>query len=339
MTGIEIPKAEMAVPGSAEHRRLVTASKVPAMMRDGDQTSPTFGDYLGIGYTDAYTLWHEMAGQFTPNLPDEKILARGHWMEPAAREFWRWSNPGWRVSPGEVAFTDPDLPFPNQVTLDLRASRGRARRIIEVKSPRKDEGVHDKWLVQVQMQMGVSGIHEADLVLMPQWGEERIEHITFDPDLYAAIVEDAAHFWGLLQAGTPPDAGGSENAKDILAALHPRPTTEVLDLGMDVMDQWTTAIAAEAAAARALTAVENRIREQMGDAGKACFEGSVVASRTAGRFAKTRLPKTDEATAAIAACTVDKPTLDTKKLKTDFPDLYAEGVAAPAFTFNRKAWS
>lgn len=334
MTGIEITKADMAVPGSPEHLRMITASKVPAMMRDGET-----GDYLGIGYTDAYTLFHEMTGAFTHSLPDERILARGHWMEPAAREFWRWSNPGWRVSPGEVAFTDPDLPFPNQVTLDLRASRGRARRIIEVKSPRKDEGVHDKWLVQVQMQMHVSGIHEADVVLMPQYGEERIEHIAYDQDLAAVIVDDATHFWGLLQAGTPPAAGDSEHAKDILAALHPRPATEVLDLDMDVMDQWTTAIAAEAAATRALTAVENRIREQMGDAGKACFEGSVVASRTAGRFAKTRLPKTDEAASAVAACTVDKPTLDTKALKSEYPDLYAQGVAAPAFTFRRSEWT
>lgn len=334
MTGIEIPRADMAAPGSPEHLRMITASKVAAMIRDGKS-----GEYLGIGYQDAFTLFHEMAGLWEPPALDERLMARGHWMEPSAREFWRWSNPGWRVSPGEVAFTDPDLPFPNQVTLDLRASRGRTRRIIEVKSPRKDEGIHDKWLVQVQMQMGVSDIHEADIVLMPQYGEERIEHIDFDPDLYAAIIEDATHFWHLLQAGTPPAAGGSETASQILAALHPRPTSEIVDLDVPLMDEWTTAIAAEAAAARTLTAVENRIREGMGDAGKACFEGSVVASRTAGRFARSRLPKTDEATAAVAACTVDKPTLDTKALKADYPDIYTVAVAAPTYLFKREAWS
>lgn len=102
------------------------------MIRDGES-----GEYLGIGYQDAFTLWHEMAGLWKPPALDEKLMARGHWMEPAARAFWMWFNPGWKCSPGEVAYTDPDLPFPNQVTLDIRASRGRARRIVEVKSPAK----------------------------------------------------------------------------------------------------------------------------------------------------------------------------------------------------------
>lgn len=334
MTGRQLTKEEMAAPGSAEWRRTITASKAPAMIRDRET-----GDYLGIGYQDAFTLWHEMAGLWTPPSLDERLMARGHWMEPAARGFWMWSNPGWRVSPGEVAYTDDDLMFPNQVTIDLRASRGRARRIIEVKSPRKDEGVHDKWLVQVQMQMHVSGIHEADIVLMPQWGEERIIHVDYDPDLAASIIEDCAHFWDLLQAATPPVVGGSENASQILGALHPHPTGETVDLEVPLMDEWTDAVTRAHNADAALTAVENRIREQMGDASKAVFDGVVVASRTAGRFAKSRLPKTEEATAAVAACTVDKPTLDTKKLKTDYPDVYAEGVAAPAYSFARKAWS
>ena len=39
-------------------------------------------------------------------------MARGHWMEASGREFWRWSNPGWRISRKEVAYSDPDLPSP-----------------------------------------------------------------------------------------------------------------------------------------------------------------------------------------------------------------------------------
>lgn len=334
MTGRQLAKHEMAVPGSPEHLRLITASKVPAMIRDRES-----GEYLGLGYEDAFTLWHEMAGLWEPPALDERLMARGHWMEPAARAFWMWSNPGWKCSPGEVAYTDDSLPFPNQVTLDIRASRGRARRIIEVKSPRRDEGVHDKWLVQVQMQMHVSGIHEADVVLMPQYGEERIEHIEYDPDLAAAIVEDAAHFWDLLQAGTPPDAGDSEHAKGILAALHPTPDDTTVDLDRETMDSLVTAWARRAAVEAEIATLENQVAASMGDASKAIFDGSVVASRTAGRFARTRLPHNDEAKAAIAACTVAKPALDTKKLKAEYPDLYRAATAAPSFTFNRKAWT
>lgn len=310
---------------------MITASKAPAMIRDGES-----GEYLGLGYTDAYSLYHEMVGVWEPPEPDEKLMARGHWMEPAARAFWLWSNPGWRVSPGEVAYTDPDLPFPNQATIDLRASRGRARKIVEVKSPRKDQGVHDKWLIQVTLQMRLSGIHQADVVLMPQYGEERIVPVEYDPDLAEAIVADCTHFWGLLEAGTPPDAGASEHAAQILAALHPTPEREadtVLD--QDVMDDLLTAWDRLADAQAAAQMAENRVMAAMGDTSKATFDDRKVAGRVAGKFSQKRFPEPD----ILADYQVPTTKLDTARLKADHPDLYAQAIGAPSFQFARKDWS
>lgn len=332
MTGQQV--THPPAPGTDDWRRMITASKIPAMIRDGES-----GDYLGLGYTDAYTLYHEMTGQAQADLPDERILARGHWMEASGREFWLYENPGWRISKKEIAFTDPDLPFPNLATLDARASKGRSRGIVEVKAPRKDQGVHDKWLLQVMFQLGITGFQRADVVLMPQWGEERIVPIEFDPDLYAAIVADAEHFWNLIEAGTPPAAGASEYARDVYAARNPAPVDEAVDLTTDLMDRWTTALAASATAETELAVVENLIAEEMGDRKKATFDGTVVANRSAGRFAKSRLPKTDEAKAAVEASTISKPTLDTKLLKKNYPDLYEAGVANPGFAFKRSEWS
>ncbi|MGP9724797.1 hypothetical protein ACT3SZ_12365 [Corynebacterium sp. AOP40-9SA-29] len=325
------PVRNPPAPGTPQWRRMITASKAPAMIRDG-----LTGEYLGLGYTDAYSLFHDMAGTWTPDPPDEKLMARGHWMEPAAREFWRWSNPGWRVSPGEVAFTDPDLPFPNQATIDLRASRGRSRRIVEVKSPRKDQGVHDKWLIQVTLQMRLSGIHAADVVLMPQYGEERIIPVEYDEDLAEAIIADCAHFWSLLEAGTPPDAGGSENAAHVLAALHPTPekTAETV-LEQDVMDDLQTAWDRLADAKDAAQTAENRVMAAMGDTGKAVFDGRKVAGRSPGRFAQKRFPEQG----ILSKYMVPTEKLDTAALKADHPDLYAQAVGDPSFQFERKAWS
>lgn len=318
-------------PGTPEWRRMITASKVPAMIRDGET-----GDYLGIGYQSAYELWHDMAGLWEPDAPDEKLMARGHWMEPAARAFWMHENPGWRVSPGEVAYTDPSLPFPNQATIDLRASRGRARKIVEVKSPRKDQGLHDKWLIQVMLQMRLSGIHAADVVLMPQYGEERIIPVEYDPDLAEAIIADAAHFWGLLDAGTPPDAGASEHAAQILAALHPAPDREAdTALDQDVMDDLLTAWDRLADAQAAAQAAENRVMAAMGNTGKASFDDRKVAGRIAGKFSQKRFPEPD----ILADYQVQTTKLDTDRLKADHPDLYAKAVGNPSFTFERKAWS
>ncbi|WP_066584048.1 hypothetical protein [Corynebacterium provencense] len=334
----QLAKHEMAAPGSAEHRRMITASKVPAMIRDRES-----GEYLGLGYEDAFTLWHEMAGLWEPPALDDDTQAmfdNGHDMEPSGRAKWKRQHPEWWATEGEVAYTDPDLPFPNQVTLDIRVGRGSRRGIVEVKAPRKDDGVHDKWKAQVMFQMGVTGWRDAWIILMPTWGEARIEQIEWDPDLYEAIVEDATHFWDLLQDGTPPDMGGSEHAKDILATMHPSPNAKSrMEVSEETMRKWMQAVRHEQRATAFRQRIENRIMHAMGDAGKAVFEGSVVATRSAGRFAKTRLPHTDEAKAAVAACTVEKPTLDTKRLKAEYPDLYQAATAAPSFTFKRSYWS
>ena len=50
------PVRNPPAPGTPEWRRIITASKAPAMIRDG-----LTGDYLGLGYTDAYSLYHDMA--------------------------------------------------------------------------------------------------------------------------------------------------------------------------------------------------------------------------------------------------------------------------------------
>mgnify|MGYP000372446684 CR=1 FL=1 len=318
---------------------MITASKVPAMIRDRES-----GEYLGLGYEDAFTLWHEMAGLWEPPAPDEskqEMFDLGHDMEPSGRAIWKRRHPEWWATEGEVAYTDPDLPFPNQVTLDVRVGRGSRRGIVEVKAPHRDEGVHDKWKAQVMFQMGVTGWRDAWIILMPtMYGKPRIEQIEWDPDLYEAIVEDATHFWDLLQAGTPPAAGDSEHAKDILAALRPEPNdTSLMEVSEETMRKWRQAIRYEKHAVAFRQRIENRLMLAMGDAGKAIFDGAVVASRTAGRFARTRLPHTEEAKAAIAACTVAKPALDTKKLKAEYPDIYNAATAAPSFTFNRKAWT
>ena len=56
------PVRNPPAPGTPEWRRMITASKAPAMIRDG-----LTGDYLGLGYTDAYSLYHDMAGTWTPS--------------------------------------------------------------------------------------------------------------------------------------------------------------------------------------------------------------------------------------------------------------------------------
>ena len=129
-------------PGTPDWQRTITASKVPAMIRDRFT-----GEYLGIDYLSAFERFMEMTGQWEQPI-DAKTQAMfddAHDAEDYAVNVWKRANPGWHTSAGEIAFTNPDaLPgIPCLVTIDRRASRGRSRRIIEVKRPRKDNGVQD----------------------------------------------------------------------------------------------------------------------------------------------------------------------------------------------------
>src|SRR5699024_10455956 len=97
----------------------------------------------------------------------------GNDMEDGLVKAWKRENPGWQTNSGEIAYTDTGLPFPNQATLDRRAKRGRAFRIIECKtsSSRRIWGERGAELPgsvysQVLSQMGMSGIHRADVVAL-----------------------------------------------------------------------------------------------------------------------------------------------------------------------------
>ena len=67
-------------PGSPEHMRMITPSKVSAI--------------LGISrFTSPYRIWHQMRGNLPPE-PASEIFARGHDFEPAMAEIWRREKDG-----------------------------------------------------------------------------------------------------------------------------------------------------------------------------------------------------------------------------------------------------
>lgn len=321
-------------PGSDLWKKTITASKIPAMLTD-----KSTGEFLGIDYFSAFERWHMMNGTWTDEIDESKqaMFDDAHDAEDYAVNVWKRRNPGWQTNAGEIAYTDDSLPFPNVVTLDRRARRGRKFRIIEVKRPRFNKELQGNWLVQVNTQMGVSDIHEADLVLVPVYGEPEIIHLTFDPDLYWGTISDAEKFWISLQTGTPPDAGDSEHAKEIFAALNPDSDAEAeFEVPDDLMDKLLDAYADLSSVESRVITVQNLIAEQMGDAAKATYRGAKVATRSNGRFAQSRLPK--EHKNLLKDPELMAPKFDPGKLKKIHPDIHAAATSSGSFTFERKAW-
>ncbi|MCT1450622.1 YqaJ viral recombinase family protein [Corynebacterium sp. p3-SID1194] len=216
-----------AAPGTPEWRRMITASKVPAI--------------LGISrYTSQYAIWHEMAGLVEPEEKPRDRMTWGHVAEKSLSDWWLYKNPGWRLNPRrngtyEITYTDESLPFANVATIDRRAyrpdaPRGQKFRILECKTaanlrdwgrPGEDDSVPMDYYAQVQFQMGVSGIHTASVVVLGPSPEPEIHDIKFDPDEFARIVDELVAWQASLEMLLPPALDDEPTTYETVRGLHP----------------------------------------------------------------------------------------------------------------------
>jgi predicted phage-related endonuclease len=209
----------MLAPGSPEWQRVISPSKVAAI--------------LGVSrFESPYRLWHRMKGLADPAPPSE-IFALGHDFEPAMASIWRRENPEWRLSPGEVQYVLPAERFgyPAAVTLDRRASRGRARRVVEFKTARDlsqwgdrftDQAPAD-YVAQVMTQMAYSGFTDqpAHLMVLGPFFKAHTYLISFDQGIADHIHEQCRQFWESLEGDEPPPLDDSVATYEVLRELHP----------------------------------------------------------------------------------------------------------------------
>lgn len=206
-------------PGSPEHARLITPSKVAAV--------------LGISrFESPYRLWHRMKG-FLDGPPPSDIFDLGHDFEPAMAAIWKRRNPGWQLSPDEVQYVVPadEFGYPAAVTLDRRARRGTWRKVVEFKMARDlsqwgdfftDQAPAD-YVAQVMAQMAYTGFTgiPAELVVLGPYFDAHTYLIPYDADIAEAIHEQCRTFWASLQANEPPVLDDSVATYEAVRELHP----------------------------------------------------------------------------------------------------------------------
>lgn len=255
-------------PGSDEHRRHISPSKVGAI--------------LGLSrWESQYRLWHRMK-ELTPQEPPADKFDLGHDVEPFGANRWRRKNPGWRLSSGEVQFVvDPrHFGFPAMVTLDRRAVRGPWRRVVEFKMAR-DQYDAEKWghdltgdlppdyWVQVLVAMLFTGWteHPGHLLAMgPRFGDERLYEVAFDDEAReeaADILDQCRLFWESLQGDEPPDLDRSVATFECIKELHPEIDGSTVQIDPDEALAYATARADFNAAEEALALESNRLLKRM----------------------------------------------------------------------------
>lgn len=275
-------------PGSLEWLKIITPSKVPSI--------------LGVSrWKSQRELWLEMAGIIEPapiSEAKQDDFDYGHAVELAAREYWLYKanrgledGKGWRLSRGEVQYSDPDLPFGNLATVDLRASIGSKRRCVEVKKSRSleewgDDGtgvVPQDYAAQVMTQMLITGWHgQADLVLWPQFGMPRIYVIEWDQDVADWIVEQCVAWTESLAAKEPPPLDDSVSCYEAIRRLHPDIDGSEVEvppeLARGVLDWHRESEGAE----KRLRGHKTELLELMGNAKTAVCDGIKIAGRQPG---------------------------------------------------------
>lgn len=286
-------------PGSEQHTAMISPSKVSAMLGFSRWQSP-------------YGLWMEMAGRVEPD-PPKDIYAAGHQFEATAAEMWRDDNPGWRLSPGEVQFVmDPEhFGFPAMATLDRRAVRGRARRVVEFKIARDlgdlerfgDDLTGDAppdYSTQVFTQMLFTGFTKipGHLLVIGPFYDHRVYQIDYNTSVAAGLITTIKNFWESLQSDTPPELDNHTATYQTVRKLHPNidhGTNIVLDadLAIDFLDAYE----AEAEAKKRLTGAKTRVLDAMGDTEAALVGETAIAKRSPHASGSVALNKARKTTA------------------------------------------
>ncbi len=268
-------------PGSPEWLRLMTASKISAVVG----LSP---------WESRFSLWHRMAGLIPPD-PDSDVKRRGHYLEPAIVAWWADQHPDWYVTDGGTSLHSEDKHF--AATPDrMVAKEGDPHwlRCLEVKTSNSDdqwgaEGtdrIPPHYFVQCQWQMECTGTRVCHVALLDAWLTFREYVVEYDPQEAAGLRAEAAAFMDSLPWGSKPqrpdlDAHGA--TYQAVRQLHPKVENRDVELEDWLGINYCEAQSGLRDARREATRMTILVTEAMGTARRARYLGRTVATRQAKR--------------------------------------------------------
>lgn len=261
-------------PGSAEWRRMMTASKVPSV--------------LGLSpFKSRFTLWHEMNGTVDPE-PENDAMIRGRILESAVAQWFALQHPEFGLSGGMTHVLDGWLgATPDRMLFTTGVVNGD--RILQVKTSTDlgewgragTDEVPPGVRAQVMTELAVVGVPIAHVAVLLPFLEFREYVIEYDPVEAANIVTACAEFMASLREGRAPGLDGSLDTYRTVRALHPDIDDELVDIDPELASLWLTArvdLATYEAVERERRA---RLVDAMGNARKAVANGWTLGSRTA----------------------------------------------------------
>lgn len=254
-----------------------------------------------------YQVWEEKTTPIdeTAEEDDRPALYWGRVLEAPIRQAYA-DKTGRTVTKPAEAFVSSKYPF-MRANLDGIADDGR---VVEFKTSSKSDGwgevgtdeIPDYYMTQVQHYLAVTGVKTADVAVLIGGNDFRIYTVEADEELQALLIERESEFWALVESRTPPDLTSTKDAARRYRVATAKKAVEATT--GDVVDAWTKLCAIKEQKSL-LDAKEKtyqlRIMEFMQDAVSLKRDGKTIASWSAPSSRKT---------------------INSKKLKEEFLDVY-----------------
>jgi putative phage-type endonuclease len=266
-------------PGSPEWARLITASKVAAILGVSPWESPR-------------SLWHMMRGDIERPATNE-AQSRGHYLEPAILAWWRDQHDvvGHGVWDEQPTYTMGDWAAATPDAACAIGTHGEAdwhRVLVEAKSAAYDDDWGDPgtdaipayYLVQVQWQMHVSGIRRCYVPVLTSRLRFLEYVVDYDEATGPLLERRCREFYDSLSGDVPPELDDSMATFETMRKLHPDIDAKTsIELPPEVATELVEAIAAKTDADARDRLARSTVLDLMGRANWADCNGVRIARR------------------------------------------------------------
>lgn len=251
--------AEQLEPGSPGWLRLMTASKVAAILGVSQYDSPR-------------SMWHKMRNEL-PAEPQNAVQSRGHYLEPAVLAWWRdqhgIAEADFRTQPlylmdGWAAAT-PDAVACHPVDDTVLVEAKSARELEEWGDPGTDQ-IPAPYLIQCFWQMHVSGIHRCYVPIIGAFLDFAEYVVDYDAAVGAELEATCRAFFESVQANQPPPLDDTPATYDALRKLYRSIDDTSVSIPLTTAREYLEAMEARKAADARERAAKSVVLDLMGPA-------------------------------------------------------------------------
>lgn len=170
---------------------------------------------LGLSpWRTPYEVWEDKTGR-GEDQPDSPALYWGRLLEDPIRQAYA-DRTGLTVTKPDCMYSSVTHPFMH-ANLDGIASDGS---LVEFKTTSRVDGwgeegsdeIPEYYQTQVQHYMAVMGAEQTDIGVLIAGRDFRIYTVPADKELQEMLIDQEARFWSLVKADTPPEVSTSEDA-------------------------------------------------------------------------------------------------------------------------------